>query len=676
MPMAIGKDRAVARQLRTLFDVGAILELTDGQLLERFATGRGEAAELAFAVLLERHGPMVLRVCRGVLADVHDTQDAFQATFLVLVEKARGLWVRDSLGPWLHQVAFRTASCARSAAARRRRHEKCVAKPARESRVEAGDELGPILHAEIERLPERYRAPLVLCDIEGRSYEQVARHLGWPVGTVKSRLTRGRQRLRDRLQRRGLAPDAGLLAAVPGLGGPDRSLPAALVDSTTRAAVQWTTIGTNVPGSAALCAQGVLKTMSSIKCLKVASVVLILGATAAGVDLLALAQKVTSGAGPGPDPKLPAARVGDVPAATVKPGKLRVTVVAKGVVEASRSEFVTCQVEGSTTIIALVPEGTKVDKGQLVGELDSSDLKDSLKSQKPATLAAEAAYREAQSTRRVAEAAVVEFARAISRSEQEIKKLQAEVEKARSEELARQQAWEREKDKEAKLEKQIKNCTLLAPLDGIVVYGNDPDRPFRPPVIVVGAKVRERQIIFHVHDVDGPMRVNIKVPEAEADGIKRGLAARIHVDAFPGVMLTGKVESINPRPDTNRLFSPDITVYTARVTIDKGPPGLRPGMAAQVEVLVNEFDNVLTVTRFSVLHFDGKDHVAVKRPDGGFDWREVTLGVSNDTSVEVKQGLQSGEAVIQNPRRLLSAEEKRAKLGAPAPPADKPSIPR
>ena len=123
--MAIGKDGAVVRQLRTLFHVGAIGELTDGQLLERFATSRGEAAELAFAVLLERHGPMVLRVCRGVLADAHETQDAFQATFLVLVEKARGLWVRDSLGPWLHQVAYRTASCARSAAARRRRRDEC-----------------------------------------------------------------------------------------------------------------------------------------------------------------------------------------------------------------------------------------------------------------------------------------------------------------------------------------------------------------------------------------------------------------------------------------------------------------------------------------------------------------------------------------------------------------------
>ena len=139
--MAIGKDGAVLRQLRMLFNVGTVRDLTDGQLLERFATDRGEAAELAFAVLVERHGPMVLRVCRGVLNNPHDTQDAFQATFLVLVRKARALWVRDSLGPWLHQVAYRTASCVRSTDARRRRHERRAAISAGATRVEPIDEL-------------------------------------------------------------------------------------------------------------------------------------------------------------------------------------------------------------------------------------------------------------------------------------------------------------------------------------------------------------------------------------------------------------------------------------------------------------------------------------------------------------------------------------------------------
>jgi HlyD family secretion protein len=206
--VAIGKDGAVLRQLRTLYHVGTTQELTDGQLLERFATDRDQPAELAFGVLVERHGPMVLRVCRGVLADPHDTQDAFQATFLVLVRKARALWVRDSLGPWLHQVAYRTAACARSAIARRRRHERRAAKLEDVVSAEPAAELERLLHYEIDRLPERYRAPVVLCDLEGRSHAQAARHLGWPVGTVKSRLSRGRERLRSRLLKSGVSPNA------------------------------------------------------------------------------------------------------------------------------------------------------------------------------------------------------------------------------------------------------------------------------------------------------------------------------------------------------------------------------------------------------------------------------------------------------------------------------------
>src|SRR3954447_25546248 len=158
-------DGAVSRQVRTLFNLRAVRELTDGQLLERFSAGPGEAAELAFAALVERHGAMVMRVCRALLADPHDAQDAFQATFLVLVKKARALWVRDSLGPWLHQVALRTASCARTAAIRRRRLERHAAEVAevRAPHEDAGlSELECRLHEEINRLPERYRIPIVL----------------------------------------------------------------------------------------------------------------------------------------------------------------------------------------------------------------------------------------------------------------------------------------------------------------------------------------------------------------------------------------------------------------------------------------------------------------------------------------------------------------------------------
>ena len=157
--MAIRPNTAIRRQLGTLFNLGVIGELTDGQLLERFATRSGEAAELAFAALVERHGPMVLRVCRNSLRDPNDVQDAFQATFLVLVEKARSLWVRDSLGPWLHRVAYRVATRARSSAARRQKHERQAAVTRQTLVPERGDwnDHVAVLHEEIDRLPERYR---------------------------------------------------------------------------------------------------------------------------------------------------------------------------------------------------------------------------------------------------------------------------------------------------------------------------------------------------------------------------------------------------------------------------------------------------------------------------------------------------------------------------------------
>jgi RNA polymerase sigma factor (sigma-70 family) len=227
--------------LSTLFNLGAIREMTDGQLLERFAVG-GEAAELAFAALVERHGPVVFNTCRSILHDEHEAEDAFQATFLVLVRKAQSLWVRDSLGPWLHQVACHAARCSRSATARRTAHERRAAETGavgHEHRgAAAGAELGAAIHEEIERMPERYRGLLILCDLEGRTYAQAARNLGCPVGTVKSRLARGRRLLGDRLTRRGF----GVPTALPVAGLLPRSARAApapsLAIATTQAAMQ------------------------------------------------------------------------------------------------------------------------------------------------------------------------------------------------------------------------------------------------------------------------------------------------------------------------------------------------------------------------------------------------------------------------------------------------------
>jgi RNA polymerase sigma factor (sigma-70 family) len=205
--MAKGQCGQSLRQLSTLLTIGTVGGLTDRQLVELFVTQRDEVAELAFAAIVDRHGPMVLRVCHSVLRNADDAHDAFQATFLVLVSKSRGLWVGESLAPWLHQVAHRTACCARSARARRRRHEQAaMAATCDVAVMSSPDDLGAVLHEEVERLPERYRAAVVHCLVEGQTPEQAALYLGWPTGTVRSRLARGRERLRERLTRRGVVP--------------------------------------------------------------------------------------------------------------------------------------------------------------------------------------------------------------------------------------------------------------------------------------------------------------------------------------------------------------------------------------------------------------------------------------------------------------------------------------
>src|SRR6516162_1209132 len=177
-------------------------DLTDQHLLERFVIAQDPAA---FAALVRRHGAMVLGVCRRLLHDAHEAEDAFQATFLVLVHKVRSIGRPESLGPWLHVVAYRTAARARQAARRRTREREAADMPDGDPAVAlVRRELRQVLDEELGRLAQKYRAPLVLFYLDGKTTEEVARQLGCPRGTVLSRLARGRDRLRDRLVRRGV----------------------------------------------------------------------------------------------------------------------------------------------------------------------------------------------------------------------------------------------------------------------------------------------------------------------------------------------------------------------------------------------------------------------------------------------------------------------------------------
>jgi RNA polymerase sigma factor (sigma-70 family) len=207
--MASNRSGLDFRSIRALFNEGSVAGVTDRQLLERFTTRDGDGADVAFASLVDRHGPMVLRLCRKVLRDRDEADDAFQATFFILAIKAGSIRDRDSLVSWLYSVAYNVAATARSSASRRRSHELRAAETRSLAYIpHTSDELTAAVHEELDRIPERYRAVIVLCCLEGLTHVQAARQLGWPLGTVQSRLARGRQRLRARLARRGLDPSA------------------------------------------------------------------------------------------------------------------------------------------------------------------------------------------------------------------------------------------------------------------------------------------------------------------------------------------------------------------------------------------------------------------------------------------------------------------------------------
>jgi RNA polymerase sigma factor (sigma-70 family) len=270
--------------------------LSDAELLLRFVRQRDEAA---FELLVWRHGPMVLGVCRRVLCDAYEAEDAFQATFLALVRKADSIARGGAVAPWLYRVAFRIALRARATAAQRQARSGLpsdLAAPEADSPVER--DWQPILDEEIDRLPERYRLPVVLCHLQGYTLAQAAQQLGCPRGTVAVRLVRARQRLRARLTHRGVMLGGALAFAL----ATRRAVSAALVKITVRATLGYTLGGaaTTLSTSVLTLTEGVLRAMFVRKLKFVAAVLLatMLGGVGAGWAAYQAAAGEAPGAGP------------------------------------------------------------------------------------------------------------------------------------------------------------------------------------------------------------------------------------------------------------------------------------------------------------------------------------------------------------------------------------------
>jgi RNA polymerase sigma factor (sigma-70 family) len=284
-------------------------DLTDGQLLEDYLRRRDEAA---LAALVRRHGPMVWGVCRRVLRNYHDAEDAFQATFLVLVRKAASVVPRQMLANWLYGVAHQTARKARATTAMRGARESQVTRMPEPAATdpELWDDLQPLLDQELAGLPDIYRVALVLCNLEGKTRKEAARQLGVPEGTLAARLARGRVLLARGLARHGLAVSGGTLAAVLAQNAARAGVPMALGSSTIKAASLYAAGPAAATGvvsaKAAGLAEGVVKTMLLTKVKVVTSVLLTVATLGMGAGWLthqALAQKPTNEAVKGADKK-------------------------------------------------------------------------------------------------------------------------------------------------------------------------------------------------------------------------------------------------------------------------------------------------------------------------------------------------------------------------------------
>jgi RNA polymerase sigma factor (sigma-70 family) len=346
--MPAGQLDGFIRHLRKAASRDEGAPVGDAELLERFIAHRDGRA---FELLVRRHGPMVLGVCRRVLGNEADAQDAFQATFLVLVRKAASIIPRTQVGNWLHGVAHRTALKAKDMNRRRRVKEREAAVQGRKAPDEVRESLLAILDAELTALPEKYKTAIVLCDLEGLSYREAAARLGCPPGTLSGRLTRARALLARRVARRCPTVTAAALAALFA-DGASASLPPSLMAWTTRAAMILAAGRALTEGAVSTkvvsLAEGVLKMLLLSKLKTVAGGCLVVAAVlAAG---WACAARVSAGAVPGDEA---VGRGEDLPAPPI-----RTTRATGSTADAREAEFVFRGIEKGGTSVMLVVAGT------------------------------------------------------------------------------------------------------------------------------------------------------------------------------------------------------------------------------------------------------------------------------------------------------------------------------
>jgi cobalt-zinc-cadmium efflux system membrane fusion protein len=649
--------------------------LSDTQLLERFVRGRDEAA---FEVLVWRHGPMVLAVCRRLLRREQDAEDAFQATFLALVRKAAAIGKRESVAAWLYKVAYRAALRVRVAAAKHPEAAPVAADllPGRPGPEADGDDLRPVLDEEVRSLPGAYRLTFILCYLEGKTQAEAAHQLGCPPGTVASRLAWARRRLRTRLARRGVAPSAAPLAALLDRQAAPAALPAPLVPSTVRAALTFAAGKSAAAGPAAV-AEGVLHAMRTTRLKATAALLLIACVLGAGGGLAA--RRALAGEGEaGPElvpargaglrlpPEMPARlglQTGEVKARTTPPrvlvltGRLEIdpnrllqvhSRFAGEVVEVGKSG----RGEGARQL----RPGDPVKKGQLLAVvwskelgLKKSELLDALTQRQQArdkVVWLERMYDKGY----VTEAAVQEGRRnaagdtnAAARAERTLR-----VWRLADEEIQAINALAEGKRDPAR-EKNLARVEIRAPMDGTILEKN----------VAAGAVVETTTVLFRIADLS---TLSVQAQAADTD-VKALLALtpeqrrwKVQLLSDPAsAAVEAPIDRIAPVVDRDR----QTTLVVGHVANPSGR--LRPGQAVRLTVTLPLPVREVAVPTSALVEEGGATYVFVQ-PDArervyvpvrvevvrrGKDTVHVRTSAGGSWPLSVRESLGGGEAVIE-----------------------------
>jgi RND family efflux transporter MFP subunit len=628
--------------------------LSDAQLLARFVSCRDEAA---FELLVWRHRRLVLGVCRRVLGDLHDAEDAFQATFLALARKAGAIRRREALAAWLHRVAWRVALTARSGRARRAAREGpldagTISPPAGGGPTPEQRDLRAAVDEEVNRLPARLRAPVVLCYFQGRTVAEAARQLGCPRGTLASRLARARRRLRTRLARRGLALMALSAAASAGTAS------GGLVRRTARDALCYAAGGaarSEVRPPVAALAEEVLKAMSYRKLTLVAATVVAFAGALLFGGVLAVRSGTRASAGPLP---LPAEEQGRpepprAPVTVSRPLWREVTPSEDfvGRLEAGRTVEVRAQV-GGLLEKALCRVGDEVKKGDVLFEIDPRALKLALDK-------AEAELAVAEVRAKQAETDLQRAGRAGRATGESLDKLaSARAEAAAAVRLARLGVEARRLDLAA--------AQVASPLDGTVTRVNA-----AAGELVSGGDARATALAA-VASLD-PLRVAFDVDERTF--LRHRELFRARRDEAPPVPLTVRVadDKVLPRRGHLEGVEASVNATTGAIRAWGAVPNrdraLVPGLFVRVRLPVGKPRRALMVPEGAVFTDQGKHFVWVVNGRDVAERRAVQLGPADAGARVIESGLGPDEWVVTAGARGLSAGDPVEPRRAKAPPA-------